>query len=382
MKTVKLLWFSDLHLSTKDKLGIINSEGKNTRLEEKIKFLDSIVAAVDFLNPDIVVDGGDVFDSGNTAIPAALRKLYVEHFIVPMDKVKKAYRKDLQVRILKANHDSDGEYDALSSEAILLNRDEYKRVAVVESAQVEWIAGVQFVFLPYNEEFPHINNPRPDMTIVCGHFTIPNVGFPDRKMIELDPSKYKKAIIGHIHTRIEGDKFIYPGSCFPQNFKEVEDRGDPFVYFSLFEIVVDEKLENEVVHDEIIEVRETQYSCSSIITYPNQYFKIFASEIGNLPIRNNSIVKIKIKGSKESSLAINRLSLKDKYPQAAEIFIEYDLTESALTNTTAVDVDPNSIVTGIVPLYLGTQLNFDLDLMHSYIDYGLDKMKKAQMRSR
>ncbi len=340
---MKVLWLTDLHLKEKDKLGLIEN-GVSSRLQEKLNFLDYIVNTAIEEKVDFVIDGGDIFDPRTSSIPAELRKLYVKHFILPLSKT------DIKVRILGTNHGADGDFNAIDPEALLFPTN-IKLITKVGREEAD--ENNLFWYVPYGFKIPE--EAYSEKTTIFGHFALEGV-YPDPHAIAVQHEKIKIAIIGHIHNQqiAKNQKIYYTGASFPNNFGEIpETPGARFIIWNF---------------DESLPIPDERYFKD---VTPVQYFKLTMNELP-LAIENlfevGAIIKIVLKGQRGLITKISEAHIHQKFPEAKEIYIDYDIDTEMQIGTVSEDVEPEKILTGL------TALTMNLD----YLDFGLKMLEKAK----
>jgi DNA repair exonuclease SbcCD nuclease subunit len=212
---MKIVTIGDLHLRRTDPLGVIEHDGINTRLKDKLEALRICIKYACELKA-MIVFLGDVFDAINP--PEWLKRLFWEE-LSPSQKL------GVPIKILIGNHDRTGlTYNFSSDEKIIP-----KNIEIISEPKTEFVDDKKILYLPYgNHEF--ISECIEPSDITFGHLEISGAQLaPDNTNMRHGLSKnlFKSDItlLGHIHKFQEFRKFFgYIGSCVKCNFGEVSNK--------------------------------------------------------------------------------------------------------------------------------------------------------------
>lgn len=356
-----ILHFTDIHLNhrKKDPLGIILEEGINSRLQEKINFYRWLRKLVNDLRPDLIIDNGDVFDPRTAALPTSLRETYINECVLPLAKT------EIPFRIIGTNHGSDGEFHAISSEMEIFKHFS-STVRFVRTPKREIINGLEFWYIPYGMTVPD-SIYKSKEAIIFGHFTVKGI-YPDPHPIELDTKRIRKAVLGHIHNRIEQGRILYPGAVFPNDFAEAQLREtSPYVYCSLFEVTEDS------IEETILEFKDVIRA---------QYFRVYdEQEIHRLPIQKDNIIKITI--VKPTNDFLPKSEIRELIPvRIRELYINLivqteDIEPPESHSTTFLQ--PDKILSTYIPL--AGAANLGIEKVNALWQLSKGFLEKAQERA-
>jgi len=213
----------DIHLRRTDPLGIIEEDGLNTRLKDKIQTLQTSVQYACSNNATHLVFLGDIFDAINP--PEWLKKLFWE-------TVEPALTQNIQIRIIIGNHDRTGLTYNFSGDDIIKpeNVKIFPNAAYFENYKLPNRAEdfvVQYV--PYKKREGIISELTSSPDMLFGHFEIEGAELaPDntqmRQGIDRKDVHGRLIWLGHIHKFQEfRPGFAYIGSCVKCDFGEVNN---------------------------------------------------------------------------------------------------------------------------------------------------------------
>jgi len=197
----KILFIGDPHL-------------KITRFDLAQEFLSWVTGLIIELNPDMVVNLGDTFDS-HAVIRSEIMKIFKDH-------VTEITSASIPYTYVLGNHDmskpTDSKYHALQAFNI-------PGMRIIDTPEHDRIAGISFVPYIHNfNEFPLETQP---ICIAHQQFIGCDYGY-HRPDIGTDADKVSANIIisGHIHKRQMFGKVIYPGTPFAQGVNDInQDKG-------------------------------------------------------------------------------------------------------------------------------------------------------------
>jgi len=192
----KILFIGDPHL-------------KITRLDLAQKFLSWVTGLIIELQPDMVVNLGDTFDT-HAVVRSEILKLFKDHVI----EVTGA---GIPYEYILGNHDmfkpTDNKYHALQSFDI-------PGLRVIDTPTHDLSAGISYI--PYIHDFSEFPLETQPICIAHQQFVGCDYGYyrPD---VGTDADKVSANIIisGHIHKRQQFGKVIYPGTPFAQGVNDV-----------------------------------------------------------------------------------------------------------------------------------------------------------------
>lgn len=310
-----MILIGDSHIQRTDPLGIIEEDGLNTRLKDK---LAAISYCVDYAvkNNHMIVFLGDTFHAVNPT--ETLRKMFWR-------TLKPALDKNLQIRILIGNHDTTGQSYNFSGDREILA----KNIKIIQEYETETFGNQivhYFPFAPKEKILEWFKNVK-DTDLVLGHFEIEGAELaPDNTSIRqgLKLSDLTgMVLLGHIHKFQILRQFplvAYVGSNVKCDFGEVNNR-------KVF-AVVGNKIEFIDIPQRKMYQAEINEAAPAILSpelTPKEYYE------------NGVLLKFKFKGSKEWVKTVNKPMFKKRFKNAIRVvteeeFIDTDRKESIVTS--------------------------------------------------
>jgi DNA repair exonuclease SbcCD nuclease subunit len=220
---MKIGVIGDIHLRGVDPLGVINKEGINSRLVDKLDCLTFCVRECLKYNVEMVEFLGDVFDAINPT--ERIRGMFWE-CIYPLTS------KGIPTRIILGNHDMNGQIYNLESERFVAR----PNIRIIRSETFyERIGDTQIAHIPYIEDKTTLVNVLKNQNtlksrILFGHCEISGaaLGADNHKMrSEIDAKFFlnELTLLGHIHKFQEiRPNLVYLGSITKADFGERNDR--------------------------------------------------------------------------------------------------------------------------------------------------------------
>jgi exonuclease SbcD len=214
-----VILIGDSHIQRTDPLGIIEEDGLNTRLKDK---LSAISFCVDYAvkHNHMIVFLGDTFHALNPS--ETLRRMFWK-------TLKPALDKNLQIRILIGNHDTTGQsYNFSSDKEILASN-----IKIIQTYESE-VFGNQIChympFAPKEKILEWFKNVKSN-DLVLGHFEIEGAELAPDNMTIRQGLKLSDitgmCLLGHIHKHQilrQSPLVAYVGSNVKCDFGEVNNR--------------------------------------------------------------------------------------------------------------------------------------------------------------
>ena len=228
--TVRGIFVTDIHLKTQERYGTIK-DGVNSRLSDKLRYLDEAVEWGRSHKVDLFVIGGDVFDRLNPT--ERLRHTFIKA-ISPLFECS-----NMSIINIVGNHDTDMTHFNLMSESeFFQNIKGYFRI--VNEPLTLYFKGWTLEFIPWMTDqkavAEYLN--QSDGHLVFGHMEIKGAvasGSEMRWGEGIDPDVFKQFIYtfaGHFHKHQYTDYYCYAGSLARSDFGDRRDRKG-FIYFEL-----------------------------------------------------------------------------------------------------------------------------------------------------
>jgi len=312
----------DLHLKRTDPLGVIESDGLNTRLKDKLAALrQAITFALEngATHVDIL---GDIFDAVNPT-ENLKRLLWTE--LQPVLKAK------LKVTILIGNHDSTGEFFNFAGDA-LIARDNI-RIVNKHAYTYEACPGINVMYMPFIHrekligQFIDLCTADKKPAILFGHFEIEGAELaPDNVIMRegIDRTLFdgvEYVWLGHIHKFQEfRPGMAYIGSSVKCDFGEISNRK----IFGVLDITTDPDNMFQHRYIEIIQ-RSMQQVVIAENDPDNLYMETTPPENLTQP---GILLKFVFQGTKEWLDSLDKQRFKRRFPQATRVVMENQVWDS------------------------------------------------------
>lgn len=307
----------DLHLRRTDPLGIVEDDGMNSRLRDKLNSLQTIIQYACENNASHLVFLGDVFDAINP--PEWLKKLFWE-------TVKPALQRNIQVRIIIGNHDRTGMTYNFSGDAVIVS--DNIKIFTDHCIEDQKLPGrpqqdMRVWYLPYKKQEDILENLHcassscvPD--IVFGHFEIDGAELaPDNTQIRhgVDQKEVPGRLVwlGHIHKFQEFRAgFAYIGSCVKCDFGEVNNQK----VFGKVDIYEDGQMKFQ--YNEIPQRPMYQYNVQE--DDPNNLY--ISEQIPKELKQKGVLIKFKLIGSAEWVKSIDKFKFRKRFKNAVRVVFQ------------------------------------------------------------
>jgi len=336
----------DIHLKSKEARGGVNLTTGLYRITElKLKTIDYFVWHAIDKRAEACIFEGDIFNKLNP--PQYLRDLFLQ-------AIKPLVENLIPVYIIRGNHDTDGRNSNLKEEIDLFG-DKYNVTFVSEPMFIQF-KHFSVCLAPYKAPV--------DLLIKANYLITHNgieggtVGFYDRPLDDVDytisdlNNLYEKVISGHFHKpqlyTISGLDVIFTGSTTPIDFAE---RGEK----KRFNLILNNNQIESIRFPEELAPKFLQFTFWEDIGHHEDETSTQASSseidsklmsLNSSQFFENAILKIKYIGSRLWYQSINHLALhrllKDELG-VAEIIIEKDISETAVTSIDTTDLSTSQI---------------------------------------
>ena len=295
----------DIHLKRTDPLGVIGSDGYNTRLRDKLNAVGHCVKTAIEKKATHLVFLGDIFETINPS--EILRELF-------WAELKPAMDKDIQIRIVIGNHDMTGQTHNLASD-ILTSRDSIRIYG--SGSHTEHLAvdgkNIMINYVPYTEDTPQFAE---NVDILFAHLEVDGAVLGDDNMAMKSPLKRtdipgRLRWLGHIHKFQEFEAgFGYLGSCTQCGFGEVDQKK----FFGVCDIMSDGK-----INFEYLEIpQRPMYQIQVEESNPDN---LYISE--SVPdMAEGALIKFKFVGSREWLQSVDKHSFKKRFGNAMKVEIQ------------------------------------------------------------
>lgn len=320
----------DSHLKRVDPLGIVGSEGINTRLIDKIQTISFFVDQALEGHASHIVFLGDTYDAVNP--PEFLRKAFWE-------AIGPAIKAGIAIRILIGNHDTTGAVSNFFGESSIMPQN----VKIINSVYKEKVSyngkNKDLVYVPYARKemlatwFAELKaSDKAD--ILFGHFEVEGAELaPDNSKIQEgfsreDISSLADIVwLGHIHKFQEIGNITYIGSMVRCDFGEVSNHKKFGIISGSVTTFCD--IPQRSMHNVIIS--ETDSS------------NLYLSE--NIPkeyLESGVLLKFVFEGSEMWLRSIDKAAFKRRFPKAMRIVfdskkIDADRKEAAVVTSNMID---------------------------------------------
>ena len=304
----------DLHLRRTDPLGVVEADGLNTRLKDKLLALEYAIS-YGVKNKATHIDIlGDVFDAVNP--PEELKRLF-------WSVIRPALDADMWVTIIIGNHDTTGKFFNFSGDAVIADR----KIRIVNKTAATFIdaSGGKMVYIPYLHrdklliELSNAGGFTNKPEVIFGHFEIEGAELaPDNAAIRegLDRTQFDGVpviLLGHIHKYQElRPGMFYVGSAVKCDFGEINNRK----VFCVLDVTADAGYKTTFID---IPQRQMQ----QITIAENNPDNVYLSD--NIPPKlkeRGILLKFVLEGTKEWVSAIDGGRLRQQFPHATRIVTE------------------------------------------------------------
>jgi len=303
----------DLHLRRTDPLGVIEPDGLNSRLKDKLEALKyAITFALE--NQATHIDLlGDAFEALNP--PEKLKELFWEI----LDPV---IQKGLQITIIIGNHDTTGELYNFSGDKVIAP----KNVNIVYKQGLKLtLSDTQYaLYLPYLhreqllQEYETLVAKFGTPTVIFGHFEIAGAELaPDNTKIRegIDRAVFNdvpSVLLGHIHKFQEfRPGFAYIGSSIKCDFGEVNNRK----VFGVLDV-----LPTGPIVQYIDIPQRPMYQIPIMESNPENLY--LATKLPDCLLQPGVLIKFILEGSAEWLGALDKQRFKRRFPQALRVVFE------------------------------------------------------------
>lgn len=292
----------DIHLKRTDPLGIINAEGVNTRLLDKLNIIETIALEASRNKANKVILLGDVFDSVNP--PERLKKAFWRAIYPVIES-------NIELVIILGNHDITGQIYNFASDEVILN----KNIKIISKITVLDDC-ICVPYLPKEEilkESAVFNKNLP----IYGHIEVEGVelGVDNSPLTQAVPVNIFPTtvpiVLGHIHKFQKlTNNITYLGSCIQADFGEAN--------LNKWAYTIEYKSERTVVHTMIEIPQRPMYNV--IIKEGTESEKILTTnEVPKEYLENGVLLKFNFEGSKEWVNSINKVMFKKRFPNAMRV---------------------------------------------------------------
>lgn len=320
---IKMVVVGDLHLKRTDPLGVINSQGINTRLQDKLEALSAIVTKAIVDRATHLIFLGDIFDAVNP--PEFLKHRF-------WSALKPAVDNHLEIRILLGNHDTTGVASNFLGDSLIcpshvkiLSQPMQERL-LVEGKPEE---PIHVTYLPY---MTHEQTETELQTLaktgvrglVFGHFEVEGAELaPDNSKIQTGFDRKMVCGLGdlvwlghiHKHQKLVKDQaqYAYVGSVVKCDFGELTNEK----MFGVIDIVKAEDGELSLVYEFLPIPQRPMFQV--VVDEADTNNLVVASAIDPRLLAEGILLKLVLRGTAEWIKNLDRLALKRRFPQAMRV---------------------------------------------------------------
>lgn len=275
---MSVLILSDIHLKTRDQFDLENGIVSDRSIY-KLKRLKELV---DKVKPDMIIFGGDEFDSRSPSEPLRYA------FFKVLDSL------NIPCYIISGNHSQEHGFSAGTSEAYLSDI-----INIIQPRK--FLSLSEFTLVGYcrdKDEFLRLCNENPNEFLVT-HGDIPNENLP-----------FKHCFFGHVHKNYSVGNKHSIGALFTDSFGEENEK--------CFYCVID---------DEGFEFKE----------FPDRPIKTF-TELTDFEDGEYLAVRYKLKGKAKDFLTLDQDRIKKSYKKT-NVFFDVELTEEELVFDNSISIE-------------------------------------------
>ena len=323
---LNIVAIADTHLKATEKYGKPNSDGTNSRLQDKV---DSIEKAVQYAlknDVDLFVHLGDVYDKINPS--EFLRSKFLNAIKPLIGKIP--------IFIVIGNHDTDDNVYSLMADDVLLDVLKSEDIMIFEDPTEVEVDGVEFLILPWKKDEEIAKElKRTKNKVVLGHFGVDGAVASGSEFIltkGISQKLFEQHIytfLGHYHRHQHTDKFMYVGSTARADFGE---RNDPKGFVHI-------RVKNNKVQSKFINTQDRTFFQYTVNEEEDPSF----DELYQWDTLEGNIVKIVFQGAEDWYLSFNMSEIRHKILdvlKAHRLFVDHK--KPGLTKDNSMEIDLSS----------------------------------------
>lgn len=311
---INFITTGDFHLKVNEPLGKRLSDGRNSRLIDKLNILDRVFNFAIQKQVTFVVIDGDIFE---THTPSALLRTELSKLLAKLNS------NGILIFMIPGNHDIQENVYTYESEESLLSE---SKLRVITNCHVCKEYGLKIAFVPYSRDFNSIESYISKLdktTILFGHFPILGAKFDNNSvsMEGVNAEVFKHiafAYLGHFHRPQFGPNWIYAGSPFNVDFKSIDSKKG-FIYTEV------EPSEGKF-NNTFISCADKQFDLVEL--YESNYETIDSS------LYKDHIVKLRFRGTQDWISSIDRHKIQREWYNNGvdKVIVESEIEKKTLIN--------------------------------------------------